>query len=249
MWIGIVKLSLLRTGYFSSAANVLTSSPKIWHVNSRHFFQLNLLGSDQWIWSRCCDVVFNSAWAHLQCCLSKDLLKRDFLEFVWPRFRSPQLLKYKIDEGHLFSLKYEEFHLHLKNAAKNLKKLFCFWENWIWIGIVKLSLLRTGYFSSAANVLGSSPKIWHVNKRDFLENKFLPSDQWIRQRCCDADFNSVWARLTYCFSKHPLKLDFLDIYLTTFSKSVTSKIQNLWGSSFYSKCLKFNLDLKNSAKN
>ena len=94
-----------------------------------------------------------------------------------------------------------------------------------------------------------SPKIWHVNKRDFLENKFLGSDQRIRQRCCDSDFNSVWARLTYCFSKHPLKLDFLDIYLTTFSKSVTSKIQNLWGSSFYSKCLKFNLDFKNAAKN
>ena len=50
IWIGIVKLSLLRTGYFSSAANVLTSSPKIWHVKNRDFFQLNLLGSDQWIW-------------------------------------------------------------------------------------------------------------------------------------------------------------------------------------------------------
>ena len=55
-----------------------------------------------------------------------------------------------------------------------------------------------------------SPKIWHVNKRDFLENKFLGSDQRIRQRCCDSDFNIVWARLTYCFSKNPLKLDFLE---------------------------------------
>ena len=93
IWIGNVKLSLLRGGYFSSAANVLTSSPKFWHVNNRDFFQLNWLGNDQWIWSRCCDVVFNSAWARLQCCLSKDPLKRDFSEFVWPRFRSPQLLK------------------------------------------------------------------------------------------------------------------------------------------------------------
>ena len=33
-----VKLSLLGTGYFSSAADVLTSSPKIWHVNNRDFF-------------------------------------------------------------------------------------------------------------------------------------------------------------------------------------------------------------------
>ena len=50
IWIGIVKLSLLRTGYFSSAANVLTSSPKIFHVNKKDFFQLNWLGSDEWIW-------------------------------------------------------------------------------------------------------------------------------------------------------------------------------------------------------
>ena len=39
--IDIVKFSLLRTGYFSSAANVLTSNPKIWHVKNRDFFQLN----------------------------------------------------------------------------------------------------------------------------------------------------------------------------------------------------------------
>ena len=38
---GLVNISLLRTGYFSSAANVVTSSSKIWHVNKRDFFQRN----------------------------------------------------------------------------------------------------------------------------------------------------------------------------------------------------------------
>ena len=99
-----------------------------------------------------------------------------------------------------------------------------------------------------ANVLTSSPKIWHVNKRDFFWHNFLASDQWIWQRCCDADFNSAWAHWPYCLSKHPLKQDFLDIYLTTFSESVTSKIQNLWGSSSYWKCINFHLDFKNAAK-
>ena len=33
--------------------------------------------------------------------------------------------------------------------------------------MVKLSLLTTGYFLSAANVLTSSPKNLNVNKRDF----------------------------------------------------------------------------------
>ena len=46
----IVKLSRLRTGYISSAANVITSSPNIWHVNKRDIFKLNWLDSDQWIW-------------------------------------------------------------------------------------------------------------------------------------------------------------------------------------------------------
>ena len=46
------------------------------------------------------------------------------------------------------------------------KKFYFFWCNCIWIGFVKLSLLRKGYFSSAPNVLTSSPEIRHVNKRD-----------------------------------------------------------------------------------
>ena len=49
IWIGIVKLSWLTTRFFSSAANVLTSSRNICHVNKRNVSQLNWLGSDQWI--------------------------------------------------------------------------------------------------------------------------------------------------------------------------------------------------------
>ena len=43
--------------------------------------------------------------------------------------------------------------------------------------MVKLSLLRTGFFSSIANVLTSSPKIWNVNKREFSEHNFPDSDK------------------------------------------------------------------------
>ena len=60
------------------------------------------------------------------------------------------------------------------------KKLFFFWNNWIGIGILKLSLLRTGGFSSAANVLTDSPKIFHVNKRDFFQGNSLGKDQWVQ---------------------------------------------------------------------
>ena len=72
--------------------------------------------------------------------------------------------------GSSFCSKYLKLHLDLKNAAKNYGEIFCYLDNCIWIGIVKLSLFRTGYFSSAANVLRSPPKILHVNKSNFYSS-------------------------------------------------------------------------------
>ena len=63
-----------------------------------------------------------------------------------------------------------KFNLDFKNPAKTWEKVFCFWDNCIWISLSKLSLLSTGYFSSADNVLTSSPKIFHVSKRDFFNS-------------------------------------------------------------------------------
>ena len=249
MWIGIVKLSLLRTVYFSSAANVLTSSLKIWHVNNWEFFQLNWLGSDQWIWERCCDAVFSSAWPRVLCRFSKGPLRRDFLDIYLTTFSESVISEIQKLCGSSFFSKCSKCNLNFKNAEKNIENFFCFLENCIWIGTVQFSLLRTGYFSSSANVLTSSTKILHVNKRDFFQIHRLGSDNWIRSRCCDADFNSAWVCLPCCLSKDPLKRDFLDIYLTTFSESVISEIQNLWGSSFFSKYSKFNQDFKNAARN
>ena len=79
----------------------------------------------------------------------------------------------------IFVSKYLKFNVDFKNASKSWEKAFCFWDNFIWIGIVKLSLLRTCYFSSAASVLTSSPKIWHANKSDFFQLNWLGSDQCI----------------------------------------------------------------------
>ena len=60
--------------------------------------------------------------------------------------------------GSSFFAKCWKFNIYFKNAAKNWEQVFCLWDNCIWIGIVKLSLLRTGYMSSAAKVLTRSPK-------------------------------------------------------------------------------------------
>ena len=75
--------------------------------------------------------------------------------------------------------KYSKFNLDFRNAAKKRQKVICFWDNSIWISIIKFSLLRTGCFSLVANMLTSSPKIWHVNKKRFFEHNFYFSNQWI----------------------------------------------------------------------
>ena len=127
--------------------------------------------------------------------------------------------------GSSFFPKYSKFNVDSKKAERNWEKFSCFWDNCIWIGIVKLSLLRTRYLSSAGNVLTSSPEVLHVNKRDLFRLSFLASDQWIRLKSCHADFNSALEDLPYFFLSHPLKLNFLDIYQATFSESVSLKIE------------------------
>ena len=135
----------------------------------------------------------------------------------------------------IFFSKYSKFSPDFKNenAGKDWGKRFCLWDNFTWIGIGKLSLLRTAYFSFPANVLRNSSEILHVNKRDFFQLNRLIRDQWIWSGWFDADLNSAWTGLPCCLSKGSLKPDFLDIYLTTFSKSVISEIQKLWRSSLF----------------
>ena len=227
IWIGIVKLSLLRATYFSSAVNVLTRCPKIWHVYQTDFFEHNFVASDQSMWWRCCSADFSRVWANLQYCFWKYPLKLEFLDIYLTTFLESVTLKIQNIWGSSFYSKCLKFNVNFKNAEKNREIFFCFWDNCIWIRIFRLSLLRTGYLWSAANVLTN----------------------W----CCDGDFNSVWARLPSCLSNHPLKRDLLDIYLTEFLESVILKLQNLWGGSFYAKCFsewsKFNLNWKNFRKN
>ena len=112
---------------------------------------------------------------------------------------------------------------------------FCFWDNCIWRCCNRLSLLRTEYLSLAVNVLTNSPKILHITKRAFFQLSCLHNDQWIWERRCLLDFNSVSAHLSCYLLQGPLKRDFLDVYLTTFfgvSKSKKKKKINYVGHLF-----------------
>ena len=136
---------------------MLTSSPKIWHVTKRDSLQLNCLCSDQWIW-RCFDADFNNAWARLTYCLWKHNVQRNFLDIYLTTFREFVISEIQNLWGSSLFPKSSKFNLDLENEWKTREKLFCSWDNCIWNRIVKLSLLRTGYFSSGAYVLTSSSK-------------------------------------------------------------------------------------------
>ena len=58
----------------------------------------------------------------------------------------------------LFS-KCSKFDIEIKNADESWQKCCYFLGNCIWIGSVKLSLLRSEYLSWVANVLRDNPKI------------------------------------------------------------------------------------------
>ena len=60
---------------------------------------------------------------------------------------------------------------------KKVKKVFCFRDNCIGVGSVKLPPLRNEYLPSELSVLKNSFEILHVTNRDFLQVNFLRSDQ------------------------------------------------------------------------
>ena len=172
---------------------------------------------------------------------------RDFLDIYLTTFSESVISEIQnLWESSFFS-RYSKFDQDFKNAAKSWKRVFCFWEKYIWIGIVKLSPLRAGYFSSAANVLTSSPKILHVNKRHFFQLNWLGGDHWIWKRWYHADMNGAWARLPCSLSNGLLKREFLDIYFHTFSESGTSKIQGMRVNLFF-KTFKISAGLHKSSK-
>ena len=100
-----------------------------------------------------------------------------FCTYILPRF--PDCVNSEINQLWLSSFfwKCSKFKVDFENATKNWEKAFCFWDNCVRIGFVKLSLLRKEYLSSAVNVLKNSYKALRLTKTDFFWHKYLPDDQ------------------------------------------------------------------------
>ena len=143
------------------------------HIPKRYFFQLNYIQRDQWVWERSCFSDSNSVLTRLPCCFSKGPLKLGFLDIYLATYLRVSNFGNTSAMSVILVGKRSKFNLNFKNAEKNCKKCFCFWNNFIWIGCVKVSLLIREYFSFAVNLLTNNLKILHITKIDV----YLQSDQ------------------------------------------------------------------------
>ena len=64
-----------------------------------------------------------------------------------------------------------------KKKKKKIDTAFCFSDNCIWIGCIKLTLLRREYLWLVVNVLTNSAKILHIPKGGFFQLNCLYSYQ------------------------------------------------------------------------
>ena len=79
-WIGCSKFSVLGIEILPSAVNVVTNSLRISDITKRDNFELNFLQIDDKLWYKCSCSDFSSVSHSLTSWLSKDVLKRGFLD-------------------------------------------------------------------------------------------------------------------------------------------------------------------------
>ena len=148
------------------------------HITKSDFFKLNFLQSDQWKWWSCRRSDFNSVWVRLPCCLSKATLKWYFLNIYLTTFLKVRNFGNTLAMSAIFFFSIcSKFNLDFKNAKKNSEKFFCFWDNCIWVGCLKHSLLKTEDMPRAVNVLTNSLKSFRINKRHFFKLNCFTSYQ------------------------------------------------------------------------
>ena len=111
---------------------------------------------------------------HVAC--QRVLWNGTFWTNIYPRFLECVIWQINQLWRSSFFRKCLKFHVDIENARKNLEKAFCFWDNFVRHGCVKLSLLRREYWSSEVNVLTNTYKALLLTKTDFLRLNYLHND-------------------------------------------------------------------------
>ena len=123
--------------------------------------------------------------------------------------------------GSSFFWKCSKFKVNFKNAKKNWDTVFCFWDNSIWTGCVKLSLLSREYLSSAVNMLTKSLNILHSTNMDFLQLNYVHPDQQICLKFPSSRFQQCLGPFTMFLVQGSSETGFfMDLSNHPFSESV-----------------------------
>ena len=140
IWIVYINLSLLIREYLSLGVNVLRKGLRNFHVSKSDFcnsITFRVITQDDKSALIKIESVFRSLYHVPYETSSETGVFRHLSKHV---FRAQEFRKYRIYEGHLFT-KCSKFNADSKNAEKNSKKMFCFWDKCIWIVFIHLSLL------------------------------------------------------------------------------------------------------------
>ena len=120
---------------------MLINSLKISDITQKKVFSADFFQSDQKIWRKYCCGDLCSVSHRLTCWVSISVPTRGFLGiyvtplFVVYNFRNKSPLRL------ISSSKYSKFYQDFGNREKNLKSIFPFGDNIVWIGCFKHSLL------------------------------------------------------------------------------------------------------------
>ena len=177
IWSTCYKLSLLRSEYLLLGVNGLKTVLRFCVSLRVSFFNLDFMHWDQWIWQRCCRPALNSVSRGLPCYLSKDPLKRDFLDIYLTTFFGIPNFKKTSTMGVMFVWKIFKIESKFRKCKKISGNIFHFRYNCIWKCCHKLPLLRKGHLLSGLNWLINSPKILYITQRDFFNLNCEHRDQ------------------------------------------------------------------------
>ena len=111
---------------------------------------------------------------HVAC--ARVLSNVTFQTFIQSRFSESVISEIHWLSGSSFVWKCSKSNADYRSAENNSEKVFSLWDNSIWIGCVKLSLLTGEYKSSAVNVLTNGLKILNTTKIDLSQLNYVHSD-------------------------------------------------------------------------
>ena len=161
-------------------------------------------------WQMCSHGDFASICDTFTCWLSRRVLKLRFLESGLSKIFTVPNLGNTLAMTIILFFKMFKIWRRFQKWIKKLRKMFCFWDNCIWIGSCKFSQSWTGYLPPAVNLLRNTTKTSPNTRGHIFQINFPQNDEKTWQKCSHGDFASISDVFTCWLSKRVLKRRFLE---------------------------------------